>query len=133
MSKFAAVTWTVKPGFEEEIAGLFANYPRPDSYSITDAAGNQIGAILSTAVFMKDQRIVRVLEYDGELPAVMRHMAGQRAVRELEEQLAQYVEVPRDTSSPNSFRDFFIANSMRCLVARRHDESVDSSPAGARS
>jgi hypothetical protein len=133
MSKFAAVTWTVKPGFEDEIARLFANYPRPDSYIIRDGTGNQVGAVLSTAVFMKDQRIVRVIEYAGELPAVMRHMAGQRAVRELEERLAQYVEVPRDTSTPNSFRDFFIANSMRCLVARRHDEVTDGAAAGARS
>jgi hypothetical protein len=122
MSKFAAVTWAVKPGSDEEIAELFANYPRPDSYVIRNAAGEQVGQLLSTAVFLKDSRIVRVIEYTGELPDVMRHMAGQRAVRELEERLAQYVEVPRDTSSPTAFRDFFVANSMRCLVARRHDQ-----------
>ncbi len=121
MSQYSAVTWTVKPGFEEEIARLFAEYPRPDSYEITDAGGAVVGKLLSTAVFFKDNRIVRVIEYDGELPQVMRHMAGQRAVRELEERLATYVEVPRDTSSPDAFRQFFIQNSMRCLVARRHD------------
>lgn len=125
MSQFAAVTWTVKPGFDEEIAELFATYPRPDSYVITDANGNQTGAILCTAVFMKDQRIVRVIEYEGDVAGVMRHMAGQRSVRELEQKLAEYVEVPRDTSSPSAFRDFFIANSMRCLIARRHDQPPD--------
>lgn len=123
MSKFAAVTWSVKPGFDEQITKLFESYPRPNSYVITDDSGSQIGAILATAVFMKDQQIVRVIEYDGDLSGVLRHMAGQRAVRDLEERLAQYLEVPRDTSTQESFRDFFIASSMRCLVARRHDES----------
>ncbi len=122
MSQFAAVTWKVKPGFDEDLARLFESYPRPDSFVITDDQGNQTGALLATAVFLKDQRIVRVIEYEGELAGVMRHMAGQRAVRELEEQLAEYLEVPRDTTSPTAFRDFFLAHSMRCLVARRHDQ-----------
>lgn len=119
-SCFAAVTWAVRPGCDQEIADLFADYPRPE-FVIRNAAGEQVGRLLSTAVFFKDDRIVRVIEYEGELPDVMRHMAGQRPVRELEEKLAKYVAVPRDTSSPDAFRQFFLANSMRCLVARRHD------------
>lgn len=63
-----------------------------------------------------------MIEYESELAGVMRHMAGQRPVRELQEQLAEYPGVPRDTSSPAAFRDFFLARSMRCLVARRHDQ-----------
>lgn len=126
MSQFAAVTWKVKPGYDEELAKLFQDYPRPDSFVITDEQGNQTGALLATAVFLKDHRIVRVIEYEGELTGVMRHMAGQRAVRDLEDQLAQYLEVPRDTSSPTAFRDFFLAHSMRCLVARRHDQPMSA-------
>ena len=130
MSRFAAVTWAVKPGFDEELAQLFANYPRPDSYIVRDEAGNQVGAVLSTVVFLKDERIVRVIEYDGDLPAVMRHMAGQRSVRDLEEQMERYLEVPRDTSTPGAFRDFFISHSMRCLVARRHDQPAEGTAVG---
>ena len=129
MANFAAVTWRIKSGSEEKVAELFSRYPRPDSYLLTDEAGNRSGALLSTAVFLKDQQIVRVIEYDGTLPDVMRHMAGQRAVRELEAQLAEYLETPRDTSSATAFRDFFIAHSMRCLVARRHDGPVGGATA----
>lgn len=119
-SRFAAVTWTVLPDCEDELAELFASYPRPE-FEIRNEQGERVGRLLSTAVFFKDNRIVRVIEYEGELRDVMRHMAGQRSVRELEEKLAKYVDVPRDTSSPDAFRQFFLANSMRCLVARRHD------------
>ena len=82
MSQFAAVTSKVKPGFDEELARLFENYPRPDSFVITD----------------------------------------DRALRELGELRTEFLEVPRDTSSPTAFRVFFLAHSMRCLVARRHDQ-----------
>ncbi|MGW1979468.1 SchA/CurD-like domain-containing protein [Streptomyces sp. NPDC001889] len=122
MPEFAAVTWTVRPGTEERVAELFAGYRRPESFAITDTGGNTTGKLLATAVFLKENRVVRVIEYEGALPDVMRHMAGQPTVRELEQKLAEFVEHPRDTSSPTGFRDFFIANSMRCLVARWSDE-----------
>jgi hypothetical protein len=100
MSQFAAVTWKVKPGFDEELARLFENYPRPESFVFT----------------------VRLIEYEGECAGVMLHMAGQRAIRELEELGTEFVEVPRDTSSPTAFREFFLAHSMRYQVAWRHDQ-----------
>ncbi|KAF4407473.1 MULTISPECIES: SchA/CurD-like domain-containing protein [Streptomyces] len=121
MPDFTAVTWTVKPGSEERVAELFAGYKRPDSFVMEDAEGNVTGKLIATAVFMKDNRVVRVIEYEGSLPALMRHMAAQDTVRELEEQLAEFLEQPRDTSSPTAFRDFFIANSMRCVAARWSD------------
>jgi hypothetical protein len=131
MSQFAAVTWKVKPGFDEEPARVFENYPRPESFVITDDQGSQTCALLATAVFLKDHRIVRLIEYEGELAGVMRHMAGQRAIRELEELRTEFLEVPRDTSSPTAFRDFFLAHSMRCLVAQRHDQPA-AAAGGAR-
>jgi hypothetical protein len=121
MSQFAAVTWKVKPGFDEEPARLFENYPGPGSFAITDDQGSQTCALLATAVFLKGHRIVRLIEYEGELTGVMRHMGGQRAIRELEELRTGFLEVPRDTSGPTGFGDFFLAHSMRWLVARRHD------------
>jgi hypothetical protein len=112
----------VKPGFDDEIRRLFATYGRPDSVALTDSAGNCVGKLLSTAVFMKDRRIVRVIEYEGELPYLIRHMAGQSIVRDLEDKLSPYLETPRDTSSSEGFRKFFLANAMECLVARRQDD-----------
>lgn len=98
MSQFAAVTWRDKPGSDEELARLFENYPRPDSSCITHDQGNQTGTLLATAIFVKGQRIVRVIEYEDELAGVMSHTAAQRAVRDLEEQRAEcprYRETPR--------------------------------------
>jgi hypothetical protein len=43
MSQFAAVIWKAKPGFEEEPARLFENYPRPDSFVVTDDHGSTAG------------------------------------------------------------------------------------------
>jgi hypothetical protein len=120
MSQFAAVTWKVKPGFDEELARLFENYPRPDSFVITDDQGSQTCALLATAVFLKDHRIVRLIEYEGELLGVMRHMAGQWAICELEELRTEFLEVLRDSSSPTAFREFFLGHSMRCPGARGH-------------
>jgi hypothetical protein len=120
--EFSAVTWKVKPGFDEELADLFAHSKRPDSTVILDEAGGAVGKLLSTAVFLKDDTIVRVIQYEGELPAVMRHMAGQQVVRELEEELQKYLVEPRETDDPQAFQEFFLRTSMRRLLQRWADE-----------
>jgi SchA/CurD like domain len=122
MSQSATVTCKVRPSFYEEPARLFENYPRLDSFAITDEQGSQTCALLATAMFLKDHRIVRPIEHEGELAGVTRHMAGQWAIRELEELRTEFLEVPRDTSGPTAFRDFFLAHSMRCKAAQRHDQ-----------
>lgn len=40
----------------------------------------------------------------------------------MEELPAEFLEVPRDISSPTAIGDFFLAHSMRCLAAQRHDQ-----------
>jgi hypothetical protein len=50
-------------------------------------------------------------------------MARRRAIRELEELPAESLEAPPDISSPTAIRDFFLAHSMRCLAAQRHDQA----------
>jgi hypothetical protein len=49
-------------------------------------------------------------------------MARRRTIRELEELPAEFLEVPRDISSPTAIGDFFLAHSLRCLAAQRHDQ-----------
>ncbi|EIV91513.1 SchA/CurD-like domain-containing protein [Frankia sp. QA3] len=122
MRQFSAVIWKVKPGFDEELADLFENSKRPDSAVILDEAGSEVGKLLSTAVFLKDDTVVRVIQYEGELISVMRHMAGQQVVRELEDGLQKYLVEPRETDSPQAFRDFFLRTSMRRLLQRWADE-----------
>ncbi|KWX04658.1 hypothetical protein TH66_05420 [Carbonactinospora thermoautotrophica] len=121
MPQFAAVTWKVKPGYEAELAELFANYKRPDSFIVRDAQGAEVGKVMATAVFMKDDTIVRVIQFEGPLDEVLRHMSRQQGVRELEDAVDKYLVEPRDTTSPEGFRQFFQRSSMRCLVQRFAD------------
>ena len=121
MSEYFAMTWTVKAGAEEKVAELFQRYGRPD-HTIRDDDGNEIGRLLATQVFMRDNTIVRVVE--AEAPSVIdvaKHMRKQKAIQDLEVNLDQYLEEPRDMSTPEGARAFFAKTAMRCLVARRHD------------
>ena len=118
MRQFAAVTWKVKPGHDEELAQLFANYKPPGSFVLRNGEGQEVGQLIATAVFIKDDTIVRVIEFDGALEDVLRHMATQQGVRELEDGVDAYLQLPRDTATPQAFREFFQRSRMRCLVQR---------------
>jgi hypothetical protein len=51
-------------------------------------------------------------------------MARRRAIRELEELPAEFLQAPLDISSRTAIRDFFLAHSMRCLAAQGHDQAA---------
>ena len=121
MSNHLAIMWSVRRGTEEAVKELFRNYGRPD-HTIRDEEGNEKGKLLATQVYMRDNVVVRVVEYEGEFIDVAPHMGRQPAVRELEDKLDQYLEKPRDMSTPEGARKFFIETVMETLVARRHDE-----------
>ena len=122
MAHLWALMWRVKPGSEEAVAELFQNYGRPD-HVIRDQEGNEKGRLISTMVFMKGDTIVRVVEIEGaSLPEVAAHMGKQPAVKELEDKLDEHLLEPRDMSTPEGARKFFMESSMRTLIHRRHDE-----------
>lgn len=121
MSEHLALLWTVRPGTEEEVAKLFEHYASPE-YIARDDDGTEIGRLLSTQVFMKGNTIVRVIEFEGPLPVISRHMSQQKGITDLEDQLEAYLEQPRDMSTPEGARKFFQDTGMRCLVARRYAE-----------
>jgi hypothetical protein len=120
MSQFYAVMWSVRPGTEEDVRELFRNYGRPDP--VVKENGQETGRLLSTQVFMKDNTVVRVMEFEGEPRAIFSHLQRQEAVRDLEEKLNEYLENPRDMSSPEAAQKFFRETGMQCLLARKHDE-----------
>jgi hypothetical protein len=122
MRQYWALTWNVRPGTEQAVRDLFASYGRPD-HTVRDPEGNELGTLISTQVFMKDNTIVRVVETDVEdLRVLAQHMGRQPAIRDLEMQLDQYLEKPRDMSNPQGAAQFFRETAMDCLVSRRHDE-----------
>jgi hypothetical protein len=120
MSDHLALMWNIKPGTEETVASLFENYASPE-YIVYDDDGKEVGRLLSTQVFMKGNTIVRVIEYDGPLPLIGRHMSQQKGIKELEDRLEEYIEQPRDMNTPEGVRKFFMDTGMRCLVARRYE------------
>jgi hypothetical protein len=130
MAQLSALIWNVRPGTEGEVEELFRNYGRPD-HRILGPDGSEQGLLLSTQVFMKDNTVVRVMEFEGDFRMLARHLQTQPAVRELEEKLDQYLETPRDMSTPEGAQKFFREASMRCILARRYDEPVDAEVAAA--
>ncbi|MEW2248522.1 MULTISPECIES: SchA/CurD-like domain-containing protein [unclassified Streptomyces] len=126
---YAAITYRVKPGHEEEIAEIFANFQRVDTPDFTGDDGDAAGRLLGTGVFLKDDVLVRVIHYEGDFAAVGRHMARQKGVHILETKLAPYLLQQRttDTTSPEGFAAYFRDATMRTIAQL----TVDSHPAGA--
>ncbi|MFC0437086.1 SchA/CurD-like domain-containing protein [Kutzneria buriramensis] len=123
MSQQWALTWNVKRGTEAEVIRLFERSGRPD-HTVRNASGEVVGLLRRTSVFMRQNTVVRVIEFDGEFIDVAKHMGQQQEVRDLERALDQYLEVERDMSTPEKTAAFFASASMRCILSRRHDEEL---------
>jgi hypothetical protein len=106
---YAAITYRVEPGHEDEIAEIFAGFRRVDTPSFDG------GRLLGTAVFIKDDVMVRVIHYEGEFGPIARHMAAQRGVHLIEDQLAPYLKDKRDTADEAGFGRYFRDATMRCI------------------
>ncbi|MFI6323670.1 SchA/CurD-like domain-containing protein [Nonomuraea sp. NPDC050556] len=113
---YAAITYKVKPGHEDEIEKIFAGFRRVTTPVITNAAGEKVGELLGSAVFIKDEFMVRVIHYEGSIIEVGKHMATQPGVHDLEEQLAPYLAERRDTKTPEGFRNHFANSIMRSIA-----------------
>ncbi|MEC3952007.1 SchA/CurD-like domain-containing protein [Nocardia sp. CDC153] len=112
---FAAITYKVKPGNEDRIAEIFANFRRVNSPTLRDDSGVEVGKLLGTAVFIKDELMVRVIHYEGDFSAISGHMSAQQGVHALEKQLAPYLAEQRDTSNRDGFDTYFKNSTMRCI------------------
>jgi SchA/CurD like domain len=112
---FAAITYRVQPGQEDAIAKIFAGFKRVDTPVLRDAHGDVAGRLLGTAVFIKEDAMVRVIHYEGDFSAVAGHMARQRGVHLVEEKLAPYLANQRDISTPEGFKAYFRDAVMRCI------------------
>lgn len=123
--KFAGISYRVQPGHSDEIAEIFspASFRRASSPIIRDAHRREIGRIIGTGLFIQGNRMMRLIQYAGELDDVARHMAGQEGVHEAERRLARYLEMPRDTTTVEGFLRYFTKSTMRCLDQRVYQEA----------
>lgn len=119
--RYHAVMFPIKPGSAESVERVFANSPRPEPV-IRNAEGQQIGLLISTTVFLRDDAAVRVMEFEGELGDVIRHLATQPDVHETNNQLAPFLVEERDMTTLEGTQAYFRRASMRCVLRRRYDE-----------
>ncbi|MFG2133605.1 SchA/CurD-like domain-containing protein [Streptomyces sp. NPDC048751] len=96
-----ALTFTVKPGSEEAVAKILADYASPEP-RVDDTT-----RLCRTSLFMHGNRVVRAIEVRGDLLAALRHVARQPEVRAVEEAINPYLEQDRDLDDPESARVFF--------------------------
>ena len=115
--QITAITYNIKPGYEDEIAEIFENYKRPASPNVRADDGSEVARILGTAVFIKDGTMVRIISYEGDLEAVARYMAEQPGVKAFEEKIVPYLSKPRDTATVDGFVKTFGDSAMRCISA----------------
>ncbi|RST01107.1 TcmI family type II polyketide cyclase [Streptomyces sp. WAC07149] len=97
-----ALTFTVKPGSEEKVAGILSSYTSPA------ARVDDHTRLLRTSLFMHGNRVVRCVEVQGDLTAALRHVSEQPEVRAVEHAINPYLEQDRDLSDPESARMFFM-------------------------
>lgn len=107
-----ALHFTVKPGAEEEVAHLLKTYDRPPP-EIDDET-----KLLGTTIFMHGNHVIRVMDVQGDLRKVIQHLAAQPGIHELEEKLTPLLEEPRDMSTPEGARGFFMKAMMTRVTHR---------------
>ncbi|MFI6496461.1 TcmI family type II polyketide cyclase [Nonomuraea typhae] len=109
-----AIMFRIKPGTEDKVRDLLANYAPPERVA---ADGTRM---LSTSVFMKDGIVVRMIEIEGNLPALMAHISQDPSIQYVESELDKYVveEDRRDASTPDGARAFFMRMSMEHITTR---------------
>jgi hypothetical protein len=120
-----ALTFAVRPGTEPEVSEILANYPRPQ----TEIDGGS--RLLGTTVFLWGARVVRMMDVEGPLPLVMRHLAAQPAIRATEEALNPLLAEPRDLSNPGAAAAFFQRAMMRQVVHEVTDLDLLAPSAGS--
>jgi SchA/CurD like domain-containing protein len=116
---FAAISYKVRPGHDEEITKIFSagSFRRVESPALRDESGQVVGRLMATGLFIQDDLMVRVIQYEGDLAAVGRTMSAAPGVRAAEAQLAPYLAVPRE-NTPEGFKAHFRASSMRSIQQR---------------
>jgi len=110
---FAAITYDIEAGHEDEVAEVFSNFRRPASPTVP---GRSDTSIKATAVFIRDGLLVRFIEYEGDLEAVARYMAAQPGVQEVERKLKPFLSKPRDTGTVDGFVRTFQRSLLRSVT-----------------
>lgn len=107
-----ALYFTCKPGHEDAVAEILGSYDRPVPYI------DEESRLISTSIFMHGNVIVRVLDVEGDLIKVVRHLSQQPAIQEVEAKLTPHLEEARDMSTPETAAAFFMKAMMTRVTHR---------------
>lgn len=125
---FAGISYKVLPGHADSIATIFSpeNFQRVDSPVMRDEAGEELGYLICTGLFLATDTIVRVIQHDGGTAQdVGRHMSVQDGVHAAERELMPFLREPRDTETAAGFLAHFDRSMMDVLDLRQ----IDNRPA----
>ncbi len=116
-----ALTFTVKPGSEKEVASILSSYASPE------ARVDDHTRLCRTSLFMHGNRVVRTVEVQGDLMAALRHVSEQPGVRAAEEALNPHLEKDRNLNDPESARMFFMRAALPAVhhIAAPEPESAE--------
>jgi hypothetical protein len=114
-SRLAALRYLVRPGHAAEIAQVFADVQAEARPTLRNETGEQVGLILAVALFVRDDSMVRVVQYTGELDDVAQYMAKRGGRPDMERRLAPYMAEHRTVESREDFLAQFARNTMRTL------------------
>jgi hypothetical protein len=117
-----AVMFRVRQGTEETVRNLLASYPPPARVTPDGTR------LLSTSVFMKDGLVIRMIEIEGNLPELIKHIASEPSIQNVERELDKYLveEDKRDASTPEGARDFFRRALMEHVTTRVAPQEVQA-------
>jgi hypothetical protein len=105
MSNWHAILYPIKRGTEEQVKALFRNSGSPQM-EVRDDHGEMVAKLLSTMVFVGPGKALRVIEFDGALPQIIRHLRGQPAAARFQQGLDEYLDLPDGAArGPGFFRD----------------------------
>lgn len=120
-----AITFPIRPGSEAEVTRILSGYAPPRT------AIDETTRLLATSVFLWRSRVVRVMDVEGMLPVVMRHLSQDPSIRAVEEEINPHLAEPRDLANPEAARAFFARSLMR-RIAHRVTDPADLPAGGGR-
>ncbi|MEU4445202.1 SchA/CurD-like domain-containing protein [Actinosynnema sp. NPDC050801] len=109
-----ALTFSVRPGSEAEVAEILSAYAAPPA-GRPEAARPLLDR---TSVFMAGQVVVRVVDITCPPSVAIRHLAGQPQIRAVEERLRPHLVEDRDLADDDSRRRFLATSVMRVVSSR---------------
>ncbi|GAA2150005.1 SchA/CurD-like domain-containing protein [Actinomadura napierensis] len=107
-----ALAFRIKPGTQDQVRDLLSGYRAP---ALEADDGTRL---LGTAVFLHGDLVVRVMEFEGDLGTVARHLSADPVIREVERGLIPYLADSYDPADAVQRREFFARRLTERLAHR---------------